>query len=231
MAKVTVLTPSFNKLDYVTDAILSVLNQTHKDIDYMIIENSTDQKVRDKVIDLSKTDSRIRLFLEDFTEEERKVEYITAKLNNKYYPQALGKYIIFLSDDDLLYPTCLEKQVRFMEENSLSASYHSQAISRITPEGGWDFFSEMKAIHERGKNTQNPQVDCMLDGGQLMHTKAILDLIEQPYFPTDMDSAAHCDGMFMEKIAKHATFHPLITTELLSEHRRTNLSTWVKPTD
>lgn len=230
---VSVITPSFNKVKYVGDAIASVLMQKFTDFEYVIVENSTDAETREFVKKQAETDNRIKYFERDYTEEFRKEQYVTAVINNEFYPKLEGKYMIFLSDDDILMPSCLGVMVDFLEQNpDKQIAYHTQAIMKERPDGEFERISTNYCADIRGFDSiYNSQVDCMIDGGQIMHTTACLKEIEQPYFPTDMDSAAHCDGVFMEKLAKKFTFYPVHVITPLSIHRRVSQSAWVKPTD
>lgn len=231
--KVSIITPSYNKARYVLDGIDSILKQTYPDFEYWIIENSTDKETRKIVKEKAKTDPRIVYVEEDYTDEERGAQYITAYILNQYLPKLKGKYILYMSDDDLLQPDCLKDSVAYMEDESEEkrwVSYHSQLLSRVRDDGSFEQVSTMKASVKRGFNSVNPQVDCMLDGGQMMMRRECLDYIEQPYYPTDLPNASHCDGLFMEKLAKHFSFWPIPNeNKALSIHRRVNESTWVKP--
>lgn len=230
--RVSVITPSYNKRAYVLQGIDSVLNQNYKNIEYMIIENSTDLETRALVKEKAKTDPRI-IYIERDYNEERFDKYITAHILNEYLPQLTGKYIIYMSDDDLLYPDCLKDSVEFLEDESDEKRwicYHSQKTSRIKGDGTFEFIGTMKASIKRGFNSVNPQVDCQLDGGQMMMRRECLDFLDQPYYTTDLHEASHCDGLFMERLAKQFSFWPLLDdNKALSEHRRVNESTWIKP--
>ncbi|MDD3876099.1 MAG: glycosyltransferase family 2 protein [Bacteroidales bacterium] len=105
---VTVLMPVYNTEKYIAEAIDSVLNQTFRDFEFLIIDDgSTDDSV--KIIE-SYNDKRIRLVRND-----KNIKLIATL--NKGIDLALGKYICRVDADDICMPTRLEKQVRFMEHN------------------------------------------------------------------------------------------------------------------
>lgn len=104
---VTVLLPVYNN-ENINICIDSVLKQTFKDFELLIIDNAS----TDKTVEVIKSydDSRIRLVIND--------ENIgpTGSLN-KGVNLAEGKYIARIDADDLMLPERLQKQFDFMESN------------------------------------------------------------------------------------------------------------------
>jgi glycosyltransferase involved in cell wall biosynthesis len=106
--KVTVLMPVYNSEKYLKEAIESILNQTFKDFEFLIIDDaSTDKSVE---IVSSYRDSRIRIIHND-----RNLG--CAESLNRGVKLAMGEYIARMDADDISLPNRLEKQVRFMEKN------------------------------------------------------------------------------------------------------------------
>ena len=104
---VTVLLPVYNN-EKINICIDSVLNQTFKDFELLIIDNaSTDNTV--KVIKKYK-DPRINLVV-------NKQNIGPTGSLNKGVTLAKGKYIARIDADDLILPERLQKQVDFMENN------------------------------------------------------------------------------------------------------------------
>lgn len=217
----SVFTPSYNKGPLALEAMGSVLGQTFGDFEYWVLENSTDAETRSAVGALAATDPRVIYREVDFTEADRREFYPTARLLNEFYPQAAGEYVFYLSDDDLLAPTCLERCVAFMEgDPEMMVAYFTMTFTR---DGRG--VSTIGANGFRGLGS-NAGVDCSIDGGQIVHRRRCLDELEQPYFPLGWPDAGHADGLFMEKLAARFRFYPL--NETLAEHRFTALSTWTQ---
>ena len=106
--KVTVLLSVFNDEKYIGQAIESILGQTFKDFELLIIDDcSTDGTVG---IIRSYDDLRIRLVVNDENID------ITRSLN-KGLRLAKGKYIARHDSDDISFAHRLEKQVDFLESN------------------------------------------------------------------------------------------------------------------
>jgi glycosyltransferase involved in cell wall biosynthesis len=106
--KVTVLMSVYNGEEHLREAIDSILNQTYKNFEFLIIDDgSTDGSVN---IIRSYLDPRIRLI------KNKKNIGITRSLN-KGLKLARGEYIARMDDDDIAFPERLEKQVRFLNEH------------------------------------------------------------------------------------------------------------------
>lgn len=105
---VTVLMPVFNAERYVKEAVNSILNQSLKDFELLIIDDgSTDSSYN---ILKSYNDSRIRLY-----KNEKNLGLIVTL--NKGFELSEGKYIARMDADDIALPARLEKQFTFMENN------------------------------------------------------------------------------------------------------------------
>lgn len=106
--KVTVLMPVYNAEKYLKEAIDSILNQTFKDFEFLIINDGS----IDKSVDIieSYNDFRIKLIHND---QNRGIIHTL----NKGLELAQGKYIARMDADDISLPNRLDKQVDFMEQN------------------------------------------------------------------------------------------------------------------
>ncbi len=107
---VTVLMPAFNSERFLRQSIESILSQTYKNFEFIIInDGSTDNSA---AILRQYKDKRIRFI-------NRKVNLgLDANLNYGF-KIAKGKYIARMDSDDISLPTRLEKQVAFLEKNPL----------------------------------------------------------------------------------------------------------------
>lgn len=105
---VTVLMPVYNGRQYLREAIESILTQSYRNFEFIIInDGSTDDS---EEIILSYTDNRIK-----YIKNEKNIKLI-ATLNNGL-AMAAGKYIARMDADDISLPQRLERQVAFMESN------------------------------------------------------------------------------------------------------------------
>ena len=113
---VSIVTPIYNGSSTIGKTIESVLNQTYKSFEMIIVDDlSTDNTVK-IVKKYSNKDKRIKLIALD-----KKGGASVAR--NKAISKAKGKYIAFLDGDDLWKKDKLEKQIKFMEDNNVYFSY------------------------------------------------------------------------------------------------------------
>lgn len=105
---VSIVMPTYNSGSYIVDAIDSVINQTVKDWELIIVDDcSTDntQKILNPYISTYDNIHYIKLLHNSGPAIARTVAIKYAK----------GKYIAFLDSDDLWNTKKLEKQIKFME--------------------------------------------------------------------------------------------------------------------
>lgn len=109
MPKVTVLMPIYNtKEAHLRETIASILKQTYKDFEFLIINDASTNNVKEVVA--SYDDARIVYV------ENAKNLGISAS-SNLGIAMAKGEYIARQDHDDTSKPTRLEKQVKIMDEN------------------------------------------------------------------------------------------------------------------
>ncbi len=106
---VTVICTCYNHVNFVTDAIKSVLNQTYKNVQLIIVDNaSTDKSVE-----------TIKLVIQNHPEIlfiENNSNLGICKAFNYAVKFANGKYLIDLAADDILLPDRIELQVKAFEK-------------------------------------------------------------------------------------------------------------------
>jgi len=108
--RITVLMPVYNGEIYLAEAIESILDQTFKNFEFLIVnDGSTDNSVS-IIEDFAKKDERIRLI------NNKKNKGIVGALNTGL-EDAKGEYIARMDSDDISVPERLEKQVKFMDDN------------------------------------------------------------------------------------------------------------------
>ena len=117
---VSIIMPSYNTAKYISDSIKSVLAQTYKNWELIIVDDcSTDNT--DEIVGEFLSDERIR-----YLKNEKNSGAAVSR--NYALREARGKWIAFLDSDDLWLPEKLEKQLAFMAENGYKFSYTEYSV-------------------------------------------------------------------------------------------------------
>ena len=121
MDLVTVIIPYYKKKKYIEKTIKSVIGQSYKNIEIIIIYDNASNADLNYIKKLKILDSRIKLIV-------NKKNIGAGKSRNKGIQIAKGKYISFLDSDDLWKKDKLKKQLRIMKRKNFSISHTSYEI-------------------------------------------------------------------------------------------------------
>lgn len=111
---VSVIIPTYKRADMLTKAIDSVINQTYKNIEIIVIDdNDSSSKYRAQTKE--KLSSYIQSKVIRYIENEKNLGGSITR--NRAVEHSKGEYIAFLDDDDTFFPTKIEKQVKLMLQN------------------------------------------------------------------------------------------------------------------
>lgn len=113
---VSIITPLHNGEDFVEKTIKSVLSQTYKNWELIVIDDCSSDQGLLIVDNYSKNDSRISIF-------QNNKNSGPAISRNKAIELAKGQYIAFLDSDDLWTEDKLDYQINFMKYNNYPFTY------------------------------------------------------------------------------------------------------------
>lgn len=108
--KVSIIMPCYNSQSFIRQAIESVLAQTYRNFELLVINDSSQDNTEKIVKEYEKKDFRIKFI----NNEEQKG--ISGAMNTGIY-HSKGIYITRMDSDDILEPTKIEKQVNFLDNN------------------------------------------------------------------------------------------------------------------
>ena len=108
--------PTYNSENYISHSIESVINQSYKNWELLITDDSSTDKTIKVVQDFQKKDDRIILFCS-------KLNKGAGVARNNSISNAKGRFIAFLDSDDRWKPNKLKTQINFMLKNKLSLTY------------------------------------------------------------------------------------------------------------
>jgi glycosyltransferase involved in cell wall biosynthesis len=130
---VTIITPSFNQAKYLEQTILSVLNQTYNNIEYIIMDGGSN----DGSLDI------IKKYEDKLTYWQSKSDGGQVKAINKAFQMAKGDLVAFINSDDILQPGAVEAFLRAYDVNPDYTVYYglcntidSEGKEMSKPKGG-----------------------------------------------------------------------------------------------
>ncbi len=106
---VSVIVPSYNHEKYITQCIKSIINQTYKNFELIVIDDGSKDKTREILENLREKYKFTLVFQDNHG--------IANVLNRGIREFSNGGYISFCASDDYWLCDKLEKQVQFMERN------------------------------------------------------------------------------------------------------------------
>ncbi len=129
---VSVVTPFYNTEAFLAEAIESVLGQTYRNFELVLVDNCSTDRSSAIAEDFARRDPRVRLLHN---------EHFLSQIQN--YNQALrrispaARYCKVVQADDAIFPTCLDDMVRLAEAHpsvGLVASYRMEG-TEVKPSG------------------------------------------------------------------------------------------------
>ena len=115
---VSIITPTYNSEKFINETIGSVLKQTYKNWELILIDDAS-------------TDDTLRI-IKSYIKNNFNISLICNSSNqgagvsrNKGILEAKGDFIAFLDADDTWKPNKLKTQIKFMIENNVDVCYSS----------------------------------------------------------------------------------------------------------
>lgn len=113
---VSIITPTYNSQNFITQTIQSVRNQTYQNWEMIIVDDCSSDETVSIVEKIVKQDARIQLL-------KLEKNSGTGVARNAALAEAKGKYIAFLDSDDLWESMKLEKQINFLTSNKVPFTF------------------------------------------------------------------------------------------------------------
>lgn len=108
---ISIIVPVYNGEKYIKRCILSILKQTYKEIDIVVVDDGSEDKTRNILEQLKTENVRLKVF----TKQNEGV----AKARNYGLNKAEGKYIMFVDADDYIDVEYVEKMYLEIEHNDV----------------------------------------------------------------------------------------------------------------
>ena len=121
MSFVSVIVPFYKKKKYFKKTLLSIINQTYKKLEIIIIYDDTNLEDLEFLKKISKIDNRIRLII-------NKKNLGAGISRNRGIKISKGKFLAFIDSDDIWMKDKISLQLKFMSKNNLNASHTDYKI-------------------------------------------------------------------------------------------------------
>ena len=158
--KISVIIPTYNREDFILDAIKSVQNQTYKPDQIIVVDDGSTDNTKKIVQNIDG------------------VEYIyqnnqgVSSARNKGIEYSRYRWIAFLDSDDIWYPTKLEKQIDFHIKNKDILFSHTQEVWKR----GDKIIKQKKSFKKPSGNCFLQNIStCIIGPSTVMINKDIFD--------------------------------------------------------
>ncbi|MGY0691405.1 glycosyltransferase family 2 protein [Virgibacillus sp. FSP13] len=196
---VSIIMPAYNCGDYIGIAIDSVIAQTYKDWEIIVVDDCSIDHTEEVVKNYMSRDSRINYY---------KLEKNSgaAVARNTAIDIASGEYIAFLDSDDVWFSEKLTKQLKFMKENNYN--FTCTNYTKIDEDG--NYLNQM--ITTKNKSDYNGILKTSAGNSTVMYNAKKLGKFKIP------DIKKRNDYVMWLKIIKKAKYLYGLD-ESLSSHR------------
>ena len=181
MPLVSIITPVYNRDKYISSCIDSILKQTYKYFEYIIIDDGSNDNTPKIINKYSKCDSRIKV-ISNLNNLGATESY------NKGVLASNGQYIMRLDSDDIAFPMRIEKQIKYLKNNKNTFAVGTGA--ELIDENGIKYrikkfptkFKKIKKIFEYTNGIFNSSAMMNLD---VINYNKKLILLDPIIYPAD----------------------------------------------
>ena len=113
--EVDIILPNYNSSEFIEQTIDSVIGQTHKNWNLIIVDDCSDEKTK-KILNKYSQNKDIQIVFLDKNKG-------AAFCRNHALELSKSEYVAFLDSDDVWFPDKLIKQINFMKKNNYDFTY------------------------------------------------------------------------------------------------------------
>jgi glycosyltransferase involved in cell wall biosynthesis len=215
---VSVITPIYNGAEYVAECIESVLRQTYRNWEYILVDNCSTDGSNVIVERYVSRDKRLRLL--------RNATFLSQAENHSLGLRQISpksKYCKIVHADDWIFPECLERMVALAESDESVGIVAAYSLEGVSIGGaGFPYAASVISGREAGRWLMlNKQYSLHTPNAQLYRAEVVRSI--DPFF--DERSLA-CDLEVAYQILQKWNLG--YVHQVLSFHRQENAGTWQK---
>ena len=201
--------PCYNMEKYISDAILSVRQQTYPHWELLIVDDASTDNTVNVIKSHSQQDDRIHYTVKDLHSG-------IADSRNMCIKMAQGRYLAFLDADDIWHMGKLEAQLRFMTEKQVGFTYSTYDC---IDENGQPLNKSVKAAGNLNYEAylRNTIIGC----STVMVDTAIVGQVVVPRFRTSEDTATWL-GILKKGHLAYAIDEPLVSYRIRRKSASSN---------
>lgn len=174
---ISLVTPSYNQGQFIEETILSVLKQTYKNIQYIVVDGGSTDNTMEVI-------NKYRDQIDIIIHEKDKGQ---SDAINKGFKLAKGELVGWINSDDVLYPDCVEKIVELYNINPDGAIFYCSELDWIDEHGT---FLTKKKIHISHRDYLLNNNSTLIQQGSFYSNKLVKKinyLDENIYYCMDLD--------------------------------------------
>lgn len=148
---ISIITATFNSSATLEKSILSVISQTYKNYEYIIIDGDSKDETKELI-------AKYKQYITYSISEKDKGIYDAW---NKGIAKATGDWVMFIGADDFLFPDTLESYVEFINQESTDSTLYISSKVHLLSQNGkitrtygwpwkWDSFKRVNLIAHPG---------------------------------------------------------------------------------
>lgn len=169
MNLVSIITPTYNRPDYLDRLLKSIDTQTFRDFDIVVVDDNSNEPDAYEVV------------INRYRENGLEIRYVRNDINRgAQYSRNLGvslthsKYLAFVDDDDEWFPNKLEKQLDLLERCSEEVGLVYTWADAVECEG--NVVHQYRSSH-RGDDLRPLLQSCFIPSPTVMLTRAAYDAV------------------------------------------------------
>lgn len=190
----SIIIPTFQRVQLLERAILSVLGQQFKDWELLIVDDGSTDSTQDLVKVWGEKDSRIKFFKRPYSRSKG-----PSSCRNIGMELAKGEYLAFLDSDDEWLPKRLNRALDYMEQNQAKAIYSGALVKGQKT----DYMRPSRQLTQ-----QDSVFDFILNPRTFTQTSTLIihrDIARKVSFPETMTH--HEDYDFFIQVSRIALWH------------------------
>jgi spore maturation protein CgeD len=214
--KISCILTSYNRPHMVRQALKSLQDQTHKNFEVLLFDDSSQMNILPILGEFTLPISQISI--SKVTPKQRRSANRLSMNINRGLALATGDLLCFLADDDYYFPGWFEGAARYFQEHPhVNVGYGRLIYSR-------SFQMEFKP----GKEMLWPGTVITKPYDQLDHNQVIHRRFPTPYsWPESFKTVKNPDAHYFRAIAQHHPFHPIDIYAAVKRLHSKNLQTTV----